>query len=69
MYLCVHMGDLPDVNGATAQCLLEFEILMIFVCMQIRVNASWGDKCATKWSSTRLGCTYANATGRILARP
>ena len=26
-----------------------------------------GDKCATKGTSKRLGCTYAKATGRILA--
>ena len=26
-----------------------------------------GDKCATKGTSERLGCTYAKATGRILA--
>ena len=63
MYLCMHMADLPGVNQATAQCLLEFEILVIFVCLPIRVNASGGDKCATK-KPTSKGPITGSKTSR-----
>ena len=70
MYLCMHMDDLSGVNQATAHCLLGIlDVVDFCVCADKSECELRGDKCATKGTSRRLGCTYAKATGRVMVMP